>query len=198
MIWLVSRKQHKEMSDAIRTEHSIREDIEDSSEDSLDRDISQSRDPAYASDDLPTDMYRYKRMRLVPDSQAEFKGILDKDVVLANVANNRPDPNYLRFMAETIVAMDVFSKKRTVYKINDKGNKIPIINKSGEVLGYETLEIEVPDEEFDIIRDFLRGSFKADLTLSRAMGDQREAILDRTQSFEKKISKPDNKNKYGV
>jgi hypothetical protein len=188
----LNKKQKKEMLDMA----SVEEDISNMSEQSFDRDIEMSNSPNYASDEVPTDMYRYKRMRLVPDSQAEFKGVLDKDVVLANVQNKRPDPDYLRYIAETIVAMDVFSKKQTIFKFNDKHERIPILNNMGKVTGYQTLEIDVPDEEFDIIRDFLRGSFKADLTLSRAMGDQREAILDRTQNFGKEIKKSDNRNKY--
>ena len=189
---MVTKAQKKEMREVAQEE----EEISNNSEASFDRDIENNRN--YASDDMPTDMYRYKRMRLVPDSQAEYKGLLDKDVVLGNVQNKKPDPEYLRIMAETIVAFEEnFKIKKTVYRLNSNGNKIPVLSQNGNIIGYETEDIMVFDEVLRIIPDFLTASFKADLTLSRAMGSDREAVLDRTQNFGKEIKKSDNSNKYG-
>lgn len=189
---MVNRKQLKDMEHMADFE----EDLANSSEASLGDDLNFKN---YVSDEIPNDIYQYKKMRLVPNSEAEFQGLVDKDVVLANVKDVKPDPQYLRFIAETIVSLDVFSKPKEVNILDDVGKPIPILDSKGTVLGFEKQIIWVRDPEFDIIRQFLRGSFKADLTLSRAMGKDREAVLDRTQNIGKSVTKEGNsKNKYGV
>lgn len=189
---MVSKKDRKDMEEV----NEIQENMRANSEDSFDRDLEFSKNPIYSSEDIPTDIYRYKRMRLVPNSEAEFQGLVDKDVVLANIKDKKPDPDYLRFVAETIVALDVFSKEAVVIKYDDNGRPIMVRNDEGLlVIAKET--VLVPDPDFDIIRSFLRASFKSDLTLSRAMGKDREAVLDRTQGFTKELKRPDKGNKYG-
>ena len=75
---------------------------------------------------------------------------------------------------------------------------MPQYSDSGKIEGYVVEEVIVADPEFDVIRAFLKGSYKSDLTLSRAMGREREAVLDRTSNIGKNISKEVNKNnKYG-
>ena len=189
---MVSKKERQdieEMSD-------IQDGLRANSEESFDRDLEFSKNPMYSSEDIPTDIYRYKRMRLVPNSEAEFQGLVDKDVVLANIKDKKPDPDYLRFVAETIVALNVFSKEEDVIKVDDNGRPVLVRNAQGLLVPmHET--VLVPDPDFDIIRSFLRASFKSDLTLSRAMGKDREAVLDRTQGFSKEIKRPDKGNKYG-
>jgi hypothetical protein len=181
---MVSKKQRRDMED----EAEISEDISSMSEESLNRDLETKNN--YVSEDNPSDIYQYKKMRLVPNSEAEFQGLVDKDVVLANVKDVKPDPAYLRFIAETIIAMDVFFIEKKV--------RVPYYNVSGKIEGYEDEIIRVPDPEFDVIRSFLKGSYKADLTLSRAMGRERESVLDRSSAINKSISKETNKsNKYG-
>jgi hypothetical protein len=179
---MVSKKQRKE----IEEEADLNEDINSMSEESLNRDLETK---SYVSDENPSDIYQYKKMRLVPNSEAEYQGLIDKDIVLANVKDSKPDPKYLRFIAETIIALDVFSIKKNV--------KVPIFNDGGKFTGkYSSEVVEVPDPHFDIVRMFLKGSFKTDLTMSRAMGNQREAVLDRTSNIGKSISKDISKNKY--
>ena len=178
---MVSKKQRKD----IEEESDINEDINSMSEESLNRDLETKQ---YVSDENPSDIYQYKKMRLVPNSEAEFQGLIDKDVVLANLKNSPPDPKYLRYIAETIIALDVFSIKKDV--------QVPQFDSRGQFKCFKTETVSVPDPEFDIIRSFLRGSFKADLTMSRGMGSQREAILDRTSNIGKSITKEVNKNKY--
>jgi len=178
---MVSKRQLKD----IEQEADISEDISSMSEESLNRDLETK---SYVSDENPSDIYQYKKMRLVPNSEAEFQGLIDKDVVLANLKDSKPDPKYLRFIAETIIAFDVFAVKRDV--------KVPDYDSNGKFLNYHVETVLVPDPEFDIIRSFLRGSFKADLTMSRGMGAQREAVLDRTSNIGKSITKDVNKNKY--
>lgn len=179
---MVSRKQRREIED----EADLNEDINSMSESNLDNDL---QTKSYVSDENPSDIYQYKRMRLVPNSEAEFQGLVDKDIVLANLKDSKPDPKYLRFIIETIIAFDVFSIKKTV--------KAPIFDKYSKFTGkYQDEEVMVLDSEFDIIRAFLRGSFKADITMSRGMGNQREAVLDRTSNIGKSITKDINKNKY--
>ena len=178
---MVSRKQRRD----IEEEADLSEDIHNMSEESLNRDLETKQ---YVSDENPSDIYQYKKMRLVPNSEAEFQGLVDKDVVLSNIKDSKPDPRYLRFIAETIIAMDVFSVKRVM--------KVPQFDSNGKFLEYVDEIVSVPDPEFDIIRAFLKGSFKADLTMSRAMGSQREAVLDRTSNIGKTITKDNMKNKY--
>ena len=190
---MVNRKQLKDMEDMANFE----EDVANSSEASIDGDLNFKN---YVSDEIPNDIYHYKKMRLVPNSEAEFQGLVDKDIVLANVKDVKPDPQYLRFIAETIVALDVFSKPKEVNVLDEDGKPIPITDSKGNIISFEKQTIWVRDPEFDIIRQFLRGSFKADLTLSRAMGKDREAVLDRTQNIGKSVTKEggNSKNKYGV
>jgi hypothetical protein len=178
---MVSKKQRRE----IEEEADLNEDISSMSEESLNRDLETK---SYVSDENPSDIYQYKRMRLVPNSEAEFQGLVDKDIVLSNIKDVKPDPKYLRFMAETIIALDVFSVEKVV--------KVPNYDKEGNIVNFRSETVLVPDPEFDIIRSFLRGSFKSDLTMSRAMGSQREAVLDRTSNIGKSITKDVNKNKY--
>ena len=99
---MVSKQQRRDMEE----EAEISEDINNMSDESINRDVETK---SYASEDNPSDIYAYKKMRLVPNSESEFQGLIDKDVVLANVKDVKPDPMYLRFMAETIIALDVFS-----------------------------------------------------------------------------------------
>ena len=178
---MVSKKQLKE----IEEESDLNEDISSMSEESLNRDLETK---SYVSDENPSDIYQYKKMRLVPNSEAEFQGLVDKDVVLANIKDTKPDPKYLRFLTETIIALDVFSV--------EKDMKLPVYDSNGNITKYVQQKVIVPDPEFDIIRAFLRGSLKSDLTMSRAMGSQREAVLDRTSNIGKSITKDVNKNKY--
>ena len=178
---MVSKKQRKE----IEEESDLNEDISSMSEESLNRDLETK---SYVSDENPSDIYQYKKMRLVPNSEAEFQGLVDKDVVLANIKDTKPDPKYLRFLTETIIALDVFSV--------EKDMKLPVYDSNGNITKYVQQKVIVPDPEFDIIRAFLRGSLKSDLTMSRAMGSQREAVLDRTSNIGKSITKDVNKNKY--
>lgn len=179
---MVSKKQRKEFEEQAE----INEDINSMSEESLDRDL---QTKGYVSDENPSDIYQYKKMRLVPNSEAEYQGLIDKDVVLANIKDVKPDPRYLRFVAETIIALDVFSKLIRV--------KVPERDIDGRPTGkYNVEEVIVPDPAFDIIRNFLKGSYKADMTMSRAMGKDREAVLDRTSNIGKSVSKEVNKNKY--
>lgn len=191
---MVSKKQRQEIEEMSR----IEEDLRDNSEASFDNDLSQfSQNPLYSSNDRPDDIYKYKRMRLVPNSEAEFVGLIDKDVVLANVKDKKPDPEYLRFISETIVALEIFSKRVFVNKRDKNGDLIMVRGDDGLLIPDKQV-INVPDPEFNIIRQFLRASFKSDLTLSRAMGKDREAVLDRSQMFGKSINKAEKSNKYGV
>jgi hypothetical protein len=179
---MVSKKQRKE----IEEDASISEDISNMSEESLNRDLETKG--YYVSDDNPSDIYQYKKMRLVPNSEAEFQGLVDKDVVLSNIKDVKPDPKYLRFLTETIIALDVFAVKKDI--------KVPDYDDRGKFMGFHLETVLVPDPEFDVIRSFLRGSLKSDLTMSRAMGAQREAVLDRTSNIGKSITKESSKNKY--
>lgn len=179
---MVSKKEKKERED----DAEVNEDIYNVSEESLNKDLEMK---GYITEENPSDIFQYKKMRLVPNSENEFQGLIDKDVVLSNIKDVKPDPKYLRFIAETIIAFDVFSVEQKV--------RVPIFDDKGKFHRYEEQVVMVPDPEFNIIRSFLKGSFKTDLTMSRGMGAQREAVLDRTQNIGKTISKGDGKNKYG-
>lgn len=210
----MNKKDRKELKDQM----DIQQDYSSESEEQFDRDLDNLQSGRYNSEISPSDLYQYKYMRLVPNSETDFRGLIDKDVVLANLQKKLPDPEYQKFIAETIAAFKrVFVKIEKVIVADEKG--VPLIeriwveqldnfgnkllDKSGKPLMKLiekpiTKDILVFDDTFGPIVEFLQAGFKYDHVASRAMGDEREAILDRTTKLDKGIAKkePQQQNKF--
>lgn len=132
----------------------------------------------------PEDPTAYKVMRLVPDSQTDFRGFVDKDVVLANMREVKPDPLQQEFLLGTIMMFKEVFVKPEIVRVFDKNKKV-FVEKT----------VLVPDEVQTCIIPILQAQFKYTHVSSRAMGDEREAKLDRAQYLEKKLSKGGDGNK---
>lgn len=210
----MNKKEKQEMKEQL----AIQEEYSSESEEQFDRDLDSLRSGRYNSEISPSDLYQYKYMRLVPNSETDFRGLIDKDVVLANLQKKLPDPEYQKFIAETISAFKrVFIKYEKVIVADEKGKPIlervwieerdnfgnKVLDKSGQPLMKLverpiTKDIAVFDETFRPIVEFLQAGFKYEHVASRAMGDEREAILDRTTKLDKGIAKkePQQQNKF--
>lgn len=211
----MNKKEKQEMKEQL----DIQQEYSSSSEEQFDKDLDAMQSGRYNTDISPSDIYQYKYMRLVPNSEADFKGLIDKDVVLANLQKKLPDPDYQKFIAETISALRrVFVKREDVIVADEKGK--PLYEKvwleqldtfGNRVLDKErkplmkmvekpiVKQIVVFDETFGPISEFLQAGFKYEHVASRAMGEEREAILDRTTKLDKGIQKrePQQQNRFG-
>lgn len=166
----------KQRKKEIKEEFELQNDFEEDSEKRFDEDF--ERQKLYASEMNPEDQTQYKVMRLIPDSQTDFRGLVDKDIVLSNLKESKPSADEQKFVLGTIMMFrEVFVKKEKV-KFFDKVKK--------EVVEREVL---VPDEVAETIIPILQADFKYVHVASRAMGDEREAKLDRAQYLEKNINR---------
>lgn len=143
----------------------------------------------YPSNSLPEDFYQYRKFSNVPEAQAEFEGLIDKDVTFANLSKSERE--YLRFVAETIkICEDIFVKEQDIKVRDEKGR---------EILIKDQLTF---DEDFRPIINYLKSGYKYDHVSSRASGDDRAAKLDITSNTNiNKIltkKKGDNQNRWGM
>lgn len=183
----MDKKEKKEAKEAMR----LQDDLMSESEKQLDEDFDRQRQKGgfYPSQDDPDNVFAYKKMRMIPESNAEFEGLIDKDVVLANVKTKLPDPEQMRFMAETIsIFKRVFVTPKTVILVDGSGKPVPKYF-DGRIVGYEMEEVFVFDSNFQPVLEFLHAGFKYDHVASRAMGDERESVLDRTMKLEKGVKR---------
>lgn len=202
----------------MRDQYDMQQSFASESEEQFDRDMDNVQAGRYNSEISPSDLYQYKYMRLVPNSETDFRGVIDKDVVLANLQKKLPDPQYQKFIAETIAAFKrVFVRYEEVIVADGKGQPImekvymeqldnsgnKVLDKNGKPLMQyierpTVKKVLVFDETFGPIVEFLQAGFKYDHVSSRAMGDEREAILDRTQKLDKAMERkePQPQNKF--
>lgn len=160
------------------------------SEKQLDEDYDRLRQKQiYPSQDDPDNVFLYKKMRLIPESDADFKGLVDKDVVLANVKKKLPDPDYNKLMTETIaIFKKIFVVAKDVFVTDREGKLIPKFL-GGKQVGWETERVFLFDSNFEPVIEFLVAGFKYEHVASRAMGDDRESVLDRTTKLEKGVKR---------
>lgn len=153
------------------------EDAYEQSDEALERDtVRQS--PNFPSNIMPEDYYQYKKFVNLPESQAEFEGKIDKDVVFANLGGAKPSIEELRFQIGTIELFesefveekDVLLKDSEGNILIDKDNQKPIVRK-----------VKVFDEEFRGSLDYLKAEYKFAVVASRAIGGHdRASVLDIT------------------
>jgi len=156
-------------------------DFEEGSERKFDEDFSQVKG-AYPSETNPEDDITYRITRLIPESSRDFRGLLDKDLVLSNIKESKPDPAVLRFLLGTINLFKSSILKEVTYNVR-VDNKV--IQKKRLIF----------DEELFCVLEYLIGEFKFDVVSARAMGDQRETILDRSTYIKKEFNKSEGVKK---
>lgn len=144
-----------------------------------------------SGDFIPDDIFKYKFLRLVPKAQDKYEYIIDKDTVLANVTGQLPNIEETSFTSQTIVLIQkVFTVDKKGYLPDKDGN--PILDEYGKP---KIFIMRAFDETFTPLIEGLSSYQSAQLVLSRAKGADREAILDRTQTLQKGITKKDEKKK---
>lgn len=163
-------------------EFELQNEKEEDTERRFDEDFNQNK--LYASEMNPEDTTAYKVMRLVPDSQTDFRGLVDKDVVLANFKEMKPSVDESKFLLGTIMMFREVFVKPVKVKVFDKATR-----------GFIEKTIFVPDEVAECIIPILQGDFKFNIVSSRGMGDEREAKLDRATYLEKNFKKTEGGKK---
>lgn len=147
------------------------------SDDAIERD-SIRQNPNYPSNIMPEDFYQYKKFVNLPESQAEFEGKIDKDVVFGNFQGAKPSIEELRFQIGTIELFESeFVEEKDVLLRDGEGNIMvdkstqkPIVRK-----------IKIFDEEFRGSLDYLKAEYKFAVVASRALGGHdRAGVLDVT------------------
>lgn len=157
------------------------EDAEEMDTETLIRDQELSKRP-YPSDIMPEDYYAYKKFVNLPESQREFSGVIDKDVVFANVGGSLPDRETLNFQSVTIEwTKQLFTTDVDVW-INKNDSNRYTFNKSdipAEELGeYIQKQTSIIDPDALSILKVLTNRFKFDIVSSRAKGNTRASMQD--------------------
>jgi len=183
---LFKSKEEKEFEKGM----DMQEPYSESSDDSIDND----RRLNYSSNMMPETHFEWKKIVNIPESQAEFLGKIDKDVVFANLGGSKPTIEELRFQIGTIELFEgEFVEEKLVEVRDDNGNVVfdketntPFLRK-----------ILVFDEAFRSCLNFLKAEYKFDIVASRAIGDvgERAAGLDTmtTTRISKEFSKREGK-----
>lgn len=165
------------------------EPYQESSDESMNSDSRQNfQDLRFPSSATPEDYYQYKKFVNLPESQAEFMTIIDKDVVFSNLGGSRPSLEELRFQVGTISLFESeFIEEVWIPRRYPDGSLVKDNNSK------VVFDLEVRfDEVFRGCLNFLKGQYKFDVVGSRAQGGQdRAAFLDISSS--NRISKEFNK-----
>lgn len=157
-------------------------------------DAEYQRDKSYISDQVPTDQYRYKLFRMKPNAETDYRGIIDKDLVLANIQNVKPDVGYLQEVVECIVLIQQeFVIEKDIILVDEAGN--PVLDKDNRM---HTRKMKLFDDNFEPTISFLRAILKFQVNSSRAMGKDREAILDKSEFIGKSTLKGRTDQQKGV
>jgi hypothetical protein len=184
----MKNKEKKELKE----QFDLQEDLSSSSEESFNKDLEFQKSGLYTDD--PQNMFEIIKMRTIPEASKVIRH-LDKDFILGNIKEKLPEPDYLNLMNETIIAFqENFVIKKSVPLLNEKGEPIKKYNGT-QLIGYEEQEVLIFDENLRPILDFLEGSLKGTMVMSRAMGTERESRLGKTSFIEKGINKNNNDNK---
>lgn len=171
-------------------------DMQEPYSESSDESMNNDKQLNYPSNMMPESHFEWKKLVNVPESQAEFAGKIDKDVVFANIGGRKPDIEQLRFEIGTIELFEgEFVEEKEIEIQDEDGNKI-IDAKTGKPLRRKIL---VFDEYFRSCLNFLKAEYKFAVVASRALGDvgERAAGLDTMTStrIQKEFSKKDGAKK---
>jgi len=162
----------------------VQGDIDESKSNEIAYDMEMSKQKNYPSGIIPQDLYQYKRMRMQPESSADFPGQIDKDWVLANISGDRPNLQQKKFEVGTYLLLkSVFVKSARIPLQDGAGQSIQI---NGNPVFFEG---KVFDEAFQPVTDYVLSLIKSELVGSRGMGPDREAVLDITTGFRKQVEK---------
>jgi hypothetical protein len=159
-------------------------DMEEASSGEIARDIDMTQHKQYPSGIIPQDLYQYKRMRMQPESSADFPGQIDKDWVLANISGDKPNLQQKKFEVGTYQLVKSIFVKKAMIPLLDKDGEPVLIN--GKPAFFEG---KIFDDAFQPVADYLLSSIKSELVGSRGMGGDREAVLDITTGFRKQVEK---------
>jgi hypothetical protein len=181
----------KETKKAIREQQAFDEDAYESSDESIKDDFELWEHKRQSGGDfIPDDLFKYKYLRLVPKTQDKYEYLIDKDAVLSNVSGQKPNIDELSFTNQTIVLIQqVFRVDKQFYQADEEGN---VLIENGQP---KVVVKKVFDDSFIPIIEGLNSYKSSQQVLSRAIGDDREAILDRTQTLQKGITKKGEKKK---
>jgi hypothetical protein len=163
-------------------------DMQEPYSESSDDAIAQDRNLNYSSNVMPETHFDWKRIVNIPESQAEFIGKIDKDVVFANLGGSKPSIEELKFQIGTIELFEgEFVEEKEIEVLDPEGNRIIDVN-TGKAFRRKVL---IFDEAFRSCLNFLKAEYKFDVVASRAMGGERAAMLDTmtTTRIQKEFSK---------
>ena len=155
------------------------------------------RDKSYISDQAPTDTFRYKMFRIKPNADADYPGLIDKDLTLANIGGQPPDLEELQGWVELQVLMEHFFVIEKEIYIRDEYGRIELDKKGNP----KKVLARVLDQNFDSSIALIRSIIKFPLNASRAIGKDREAVLDKTEFLSKDIRRfkgEQNSRAFGV
>lgn len=180
----------KELARQNDAEESYRE----SSDESMAMDSQMNRG-GLPSNISPENLFEYKKMVLIPESQAAHPNEIDKDIVFANLGGAKPSFEELSFQLGTIqLARDEFVVEREIPRRNMDGSFVR------DREGFIIFDVErVFDEAFRGTLNYLEGQYKYAHVGSRALGGQeRAAYMDAVSigSIKKEfMKKKDNQGK---
>lgn len=182
----IKKKDRAIMREEAEVKDKIDNELSEDSEESFDHDYESFRHHREEEGSItPEDMFAYKKFRIEPDAKQEFGGLIDKDITLAKYSGKPPKLEYLAFVAETSTLWDTIMIERKQFKMVDDDNVDVLDSKGRNIL----VTRNVPDEFFNPIRLTLRNTLKFFSVGSRALGNDREAILDKTNLITKGIVK---------
>jgi len=178
---LVSKKDREEFEEM----NEMQQDTQESDNQNIQQDFALAQAKNYPSDMLPQDMFQYKKLRMVPESRADFQNVIDKDFVLANVDGKLPTIEETKFQVGTFnLVKQVFVTDELMPLFDKEGNAI--FSRDGTQIYIKNKGF---DRSFEPIANFLLGEIKSGVVLSRAKGKDREAVLDITTNLRKEVNK---------
>lgn len=188
----IKKKERAMMREEAQVKDEIDTELMENSEESFDHDLEEfKRHREEEGSITPEDLFAYKVFRIQPDSKKEFEGLIDKDITLAKYSGKPPALDYLAFVAETITLINNILVVNKQFKMVDEDNNIIVGNDGKPVI----VTKKVPDDFFAPVTETLRNSLKFNSVGSRALGNDREAILDKTILMTKGIVKKGSEKK---
>lgn len=184
----MNNKQRKEMEE-VNDYQTEQAEIDSGS---VAQDINTINQKMYPGDNMPNGFYEFQNNMINPNSQVDFRGQLDRDWVLSNLAGKKPSLQQLVFTQGTLsIVESVFVVDRVIPVTDSNGDPVP--GPDGKPL---CIQGKMFDETFEPVRKLLLSDIKAQLVGARALGGDRESVLQRQvgirKTFEKKKSDESN------